>query len=159
MNATLAVSAVLVGVAQSVSATKMVRDTAMTMDLAEVAYGGRADGLCSAVALSSRDSKLSKLMWKDERKKVGGPWGRSMIVAVGDDKSLWMKMRAAQRGVQQCQHIMNDPNVMASFSVIAISMQLVHFVEALYTHPNSITRKLALSRVGRWHCFNHEYAN
>jgi hypothetical protein len=85
MNATLAVAAVLVGVAQSVSATKMVSNTAMTMDLAEVAYGGRADGLCSAVALSSRDSKLSKLMWKDERKKVVGPWGRSMIVVVGDD--------------------------------------------------------------------------
>ncbi|KAF2489677.1 hypothetical protein BU16DRAFT_622318 [Lophium mytilinum] len=78
MNMTLALSAVLVYIAQRSSATKTVRDTAiaaMTMDLTEVMHSGRANGLCNAVALSERDSKLPKLKWKGTRTTAHGEMG------------------------------------------------------------------------------------
>jgi hypothetical protein len=74
MNATLTASAVLVLLAQRVSKTKTIRDTAvaaLTMDLTEVTHSSRTNGLCNAVALSKQDGKLPRLKWKEEGAGAG----------------------------------------------------------------------------------------
>ncbi|KAE8454304.1 hypothetical protein EG329_005229 [Mollisiaceae sp. DMI_Dod_QoI] len=67
MNAMLTVSAILVYIAQSVSKTKTIRDSAiaaLTIDMTDIAHIGRASGLCNAVSLSKMDHKLPRLRWK-----------------------------------------------------------------------------------------------
>ncbi|MCJ1255715.1 hypothetical protein MMC24_003532 [Lignoscripta atroalba] len=75
MNATLAVSALLVYIAVTITATKPICDTAlaaMTMDLTEIMHSdSRADGLCNAVTLSKTDKKLPRMMWE---RSNNGDW-------------------------------------------------------------------------------------
>ncbi|KAL9045261.1 MAG: hypothetical protein Q9214_001671 [Letrouitia sp. 1 TL-2023] len=67
MSAMLTLSAVLVAVAQNLSATKTIRDTtfaALAMDLTEVTHSSRSRGLCNAVALNKEDRSLPRLKWE-----------------------------------------------------------------------------------------------
>jgi hypothetical protein len=68
LNATLTASAILVCLAQIVSGTKTIRNTAiaaLTMDMVAVTGDSRARGLSNAVALNKDDRKLPKMIWKD----------------------------------------------------------------------------------------------
>jgi hypothetical protein len=69
MNMMLTISAILVFVAQSLSKTKTIRDTAIaaiTMNMSDVVHSSRASGLCNMVALGKPDKNLPRLKWKDD---------------------------------------------------------------------------------------------
>jgi hypothetical protein len=67
MNATLTIAAVLIGIAQCFSSTKVVRNTtlaALTLDVSEVTHETH-NGFCNAVAMNKDDKSLGRMKWKE----------------------------------------------------------------------------------------------